>query len=919
MLHLKMPSLLPGFEYDIFISYRQNDNKYDGWVTEFVNNLNKELEATLKDKVTVYFDSNPHDGLLETHSVSHSLQEKLKCLVFIPILSKTYCDVKSFAWNNELLVFVENARQDQFGLNVKLNSGNVSSRVLPVRIHDLDSEDVSLAESVIGFIRSVDFIYHSPGVNRSLRPWDDDVIKNTRQPFYRDQINKVANAIGELIRGMKLTAKNGSVEKVSVLPTPDVIVEVPIENFERTPVKPVSRTPVWITLAVVVIGASLFFGFRWYASKQKVDYARTVLLPAIQKLADENFRPPTEAYDKAIEAKQSIPSDSALLKLWPRVASVTSVMTEPSGAEIFWKDYSKPEMEWRSAGITPVKDAAFPRGYVRMEFRKAGFQTIEYAGPFSYERLGKDIDTLRMDSIGSLPEGMVRFPKRITQVYIVGLESYGPKKVDEFLLDRHEVTNQQYKAFVDAGAYSTRSYWQHPFYVEGKEISFEDAMQRFVDQTGRQGPATWEAGNYPNGQEEHPVSGVSWYEASAYAAWAKKKLPTIFDWSAAAETSRTEFIVPLSNFNGKGTTKVGSSPGFSAFGIYDIAGNVREWCGNETDPRGFRFIMGGGWNDETYSFNDAYTQSEMDRSHANGFRCIRELAGEAKDLHIKVAVARRDYTKEKPVDDKTFEIFRRQFAYDNTPLHDSARIFASNEFCTVEKVTFEAGYNNERMQAYIFLPKATKPPYQPILFFPGSNDIYSRKFDIQSTLARIDFFIKNGRAIVIPVFKGTNERHDELKSDLQEETVFYKDHVIMWRKDIGRTIDYLETRKDIQADKLAYLGWSWGGFMGGIMPAVEKRIKVVVLNVGGMEMRKTLPEVDQINFIPRVTQPVLMLNGKHDMFFPVESSQRPMFNLLGTPAKDKKIIIFDSGHLVPRTEFVRESLIWLDKYLGQVK
>ena len=914
-----MPSLLPGFEYDIFISYRQNDNKYDGWVTEFVNNLNKELEATLKDKVTVYFDSNPHDGLLETHSVSHSLEEKLKCLIFIPILSKTYCDVKSFAWNDEFVAFVDKAKQDPFGINIKLNSGNVSSRVLPVRIHDLDAEDVSLAESVIGFIRSVDFIYHSPGVNRSLRPWDDDVIKNTRQPFYRDQINKVANAIDELIRGMKQAAKNNTFEKV-VVPAPhSAPVEEPIKHLEKTPRAPVSRTPVWITVAVVLVGSFSFFGFRWYASKQKVDHARTVLLPAIQKLVDENFRAPTEAYDKAIEAMLSISSDSALLKLWPVVATVTPILTEPSGVEVLWKDYSKPEMEWRSAGITPVKEGAFPRGYIRMEFRKAGFQTIEYAGPFSYERLGREIDTLRMDAIGSLPEDMVRLPTKVTPVYIVGLDSYGPKKVNEFLIDRHEVTNKQYKAFVDAGAYSDVSYWQFPFYADGKQISFEEAMKRFVDQTGRQGPSTWEAGSFPNGQEDHPVSGVSWYEASAYAAWAKKKLPTIFHWSAAAETSRTEFIVPLSNFNGKGTTKVGSSPGYSTFGIYDIAGNVREWCSNETDPRGVRFIMGGGWNDETYSFNDAYSQSEMDRSHANGFRCVRELAGDAKDLNIKVDAARRDYAKEKPVDDKTFEIFLRQFAYDNTPLDDSVTLFALTEFCTVEKVTFEAGYNKERMQAYIFLPKNTKPPYQPIIFFPGSGDIFSKKFDMQFPLTRVDFFIKSGRAIVMPVFKGTHERHDELKSDLQEETVFYKDHVIMWRKDIGRTIDYLETRKDIQSDKVAYLGWSWGGFMGGIMPAVEKRIKVVVLNVGGMEMHHTLPEVDQINFIPRVTQPVLMLNGKHDMFFPVETSQKPMFNLLGTPSKDKKIVICESGHLVPRTEFVRESLIWLDKYLGPVK
>jgi dienelactone hydrolase len=140
----------------------------------------------------------------------------------------------------------------------------------------------------------------------------------------------------------------------------------------------------------------------------------------------------------------------------------------------------------------------------------------------------------------------------------------------------------------------------------------------------------------------------------------------------------------------------------------------------------------------------------------------------------------------------------------------------------------------------------------------------------------------------------------------------------MWRKDIGRTLDYLETRKDMQMDKVGYVGWSWGGFMGGIIPAVEKRIKAIVLNVGGMCMTSSLPEVDQINFLPRVTQPVLMLNGKHDMYFPVETSQKPMFGFLGTPPADKKMILYEAGHLVPRTDFVKETLNWFDKYLGPV-
>jgi TolB-like protein len=198
-----MASLIPGYEYDIFISYRQKDNKYDGWVTEFVDNLKRELEATFKEDVNVYFDINPHDGLLETHDVDASLKEKLKCLVFIPIISRTYCDPKSFAWGHEFKAFVESASKDQFGLKVKLPNGNVANRVLPVRIHDLDIADIKLCESVLGgVLRGVEFIYKEPGVNRSLTPKDKEK-KNLNGTIYRNQINKVALAIKEIILGLQ--------------------------------------------------------------------------------------------------------------------------------------------------------------------------------------------------------------------------------------------------------------------------------------------------------------------------------------------------------------------------------------------------------------------------------------------------------------------------------------------------------------------------------------------------------------------------------------------------------------------------------------------------------------------------------------------------------------------------------------------
>jgi TolB-like protein len=198
-----MPSLIPGYKYDIFISYRQKDNKGDRWVSEFVEALKTELESTFKEEISVYFDINPHDGLLETHDVGASLKDKLKCLVFIPVISRTYCDPKSFAWEHEFKAFIEDATKDQFGLKIKLPNGNVASRVLPVRIYDLDSADNKLCESGLGgVIRGVEFIFKSTGVNRPLTP-SDNPDKNLHKTYYRDQINKVANAIKEIISGMK--------------------------------------------------------------------------------------------------------------------------------------------------------------------------------------------------------------------------------------------------------------------------------------------------------------------------------------------------------------------------------------------------------------------------------------------------------------------------------------------------------------------------------------------------------------------------------------------------------------------------------------------------------------------------------------------------------------------------------------------
>ncbi len=255
-----MPSLIPGFEYDIFISYRQKDNKGDRWVTEFVEALKTELEATFKEEVSVYFDENPHDGLLETHQVGQSLSSKIKSLVFIPIISQTYCDPKSFAWQHEFLAFMKMAKADNFGNNITISRGNVSSRVLPVKIHDLDSTDTVLLESELGGpVRSVNFIYKSVGVNRPLRADEDNSSSNLNKTFYRDQINKVANAVKEIIQAMEH-------------PTAGTSSSVSFRTLEERNPEPTRKNKRLSFVAVASILAAVIFYLLFYFLFNEVQF-----------------------------------------------------------------------------------------------------------------------------------------------------------------------------------------------------------------------------------------------------------------------------------------------------------------------------------------------------------------------------------------------------------------------------------------------------------------------------------------------------------------------------------------------------------------------------------------------------------------------------------------------------------------------
>lgn len=244
----------------------------------------------------------------------------------------------------------------------------------------------------------------------------------------------------------------------------------------------------------------------------------------------------------AKEAERYIPNDSALLKLWPTIAFPFSFQTTPSGANVYWKDYNDMKGEWKLIGKTPLKNIWIPQGFTRIKIEKTGFITV-----LSPPTMWRSELNLRLDSTGKFPENMVKVTGSEAWMLIVGLEKYSDKYVNDFLMDKYEVTNKEFKRFVDAGGYRNKTYWDYPIYLEGKEISWDKAIDLFHDKTGKPGPAGWEVGTYPDGKDNHPVTGVSWYEAMAYAKFAGKKLPTVYHWSMVANTINTWGIIPKSN------------------------------------------------------------------------------------------------------------------------------------------------------------------------------------------------------------------------------------------------------------------------------------------------------------------------------------------------------------------------------------
>jgi len=692
------------------------------------------------------------------------------------------------------------------------------------------------------------------------------------------------------------------------------------------------RRPKVAIPVVVALAAIAVFAF-WLINRQaKIRWAQETLLPQIEQLimAEGSGRDNLiDAYRLVQKAEKYLSGDPKLSELTSKCAVTISIETEPPGAQVSMKKYSAPKSEWEYLGVSPLKNIRLPMGIFRWQIEKEGCETVQ-AAAFTYRRdesrkYFNIPDNLKwvLDRKGSLPPGMVR---------VAGGRVQDVGQIDDFFADRFEVTNKQFKEFVDQGGYQKKEHWKYPFVKNGKALTWDEATAGFVDQTGRPGPSTWQAGAFPQGHEDYPVSGVSWYEAAAFAEFAGKSLPTSYHWDVARgeltplyQSGFLSIFYPLCNFLGEGPAQVGKYQGVTAYGAYDMAGNVREWCWNET-PHG-RLIRGGAWDDIDYMFADLSQAPPFDRSSKNGFRCVRYFDAQKVPettlapirLYKETWVGNVDQFK--PVPDSVFQVYKDQFSYDKRDLN--ARVESTDEAARdwiKQKITFDSAEADERITTYLFLPKNSRPPYQTVIYFPGSSaEEQKSSQDLEKYVwfeVDLSFLLQDGRAVLFPIYTGTFERSDPKFKNLSLDSRLRTEYYVRVIKELKRSIDYLETRPDIDSGRLAYLGFSWGGWVGLVITAVEDRLKVSILKAGGLR-NSGRPEINPVNYVSRVKLPTLMLNGRYDMDFPYEKSAKPMFDLLGPPKEDKVQKLYDTDHFIPHNEFIKETLAWLDKYLGR--
>ncbi|MCS7465412.1 SUMF1/EgtB/PvdO family nonheme iron enzyme, partial [Stieleria sp. ICT_E10.1] len=603
-----------------------------------------------------------------------------------------------------------------------------------------------------------------------------------------------------------------------------------------------------------------------------------------------------EAYSLLVAATAVLPQDERLHDLLEGICVPWRLSTTPTNGTVEVRPLGQVHQSWRRVGITNL-EFSNPIGLYHWRISKDGYETLEgMAGP--------DVVEIEREMVRSdkAPSGMVLVP--------VGADADSTRKV---WFDKTEVTNEEFKRFVEAGGYQNESFWEHlaPYVWESEELEFSELMKRLVDATGQCGPASWQNGSFKTGEASFPVSGVSWYEAAAYAQFSSKTLPTNADWLRAACLDQHKYLAEYQVFGAQSPRPVRESGAINGLGLYDMGGNVKEWCLNMTND-GRRIVRGGAWNDHNYMFRQPEAYPNEHREKNIGFRCVKhdipvpqdELQAVQFGPQVPVALL-KGFSQDELAN------VRRRFDYDrNADLNAKVISIESTASWRHEVVELDAAYGDERFSLHLFYPiepKTRTSPYQPLLFFPGLGVTGMESIDKSgrwADLAIVVGLVQTGRVVCWPVYKGTLERTDGFRPKLSQHRKL--EFVVQQTKDLSRAVDFMQQRPELNMEELAYIGWSRGGGLGSAFVVLEPRIRACVLMSGGLWTSPIL-ELDIRNYAPLVNVPALLMNGRYDRGF--EKNRIPLFNAIGS--NDKQFIEYESGHLMELEQAIDDIDQWL--------
>jgi formylglycine-generating enzyme required for sulfatase activity len=683
---------------------------------------------------------------------------------------------------------------------------------------------------------------------------------------------------------------------------------------------------VGVAVAIVVVVAVAFPLWR----SGQTSRART-LLPVIEDLANQGHY--VEAFELAVETERYLSGDSTLDRLFQTVSDSLTITTDPAGADVYlWRLPSSGEETGQDSifiGTTPVR-VRVARADYRVAVHKDGYTTLERIASSAFGRSesgtdGRSVDlTFTLSLADAVPPHMVAVPGGEYQIVSPDVPLGLAADLQPFFLDRFEVTNQQYVEFIQSGGYAAAAHWQRAA-TDGVDPS------GFVDRTGLPGPRTWTSQEALAGEDRHPVTSVSWYEAAAFCTSVGKRLPTLYEWEKAARDgvySHSGVIMPWgymtaavraerrANFSGASTMPVDTFRfGISPYGAYGMAGNVKEWLANPVDD-GFA-VAGGSWQDPAYLFSELGSLPGVTATPALGFRCARtadQTAGNQGADPLRLDAPTPVY---RPVDAATFETLLSHYRYDRQPANARGVEVVGTADWSRERLWLD-GVGGDSILAYLYLPRRADLPLQTLVYVPSAGAFFFEPVWRQAEEV-LGPHIKAGRAVLVVALKGMVER--AWPADFAPpptNSVRFRDLMVLHATELRLAVDYLETREEIDMDRLAYVGLSLGA--GSRLPfaALDERYRAVVLIGAGIDerMHPTLPEAANFNFAPYIRPPKLMLNGRHDEEHPWNTRALPLWNLLREP---KELVLVDgAGHHPPVQMRVPPINAFLDKTLGPV-